>query len=545
MSLSFNKDAIVVGFPSATHQYSASEIMRAFCASRPLDQLDREIQMFKEKDGWNDLGYYRGAYHAIKHLREKLFGILQWIILLCCCRARVWSWMHHGGRYKPDLINKTKEYRPSINDLNVILKAANDVRILAERDDKRDEKNVGGVTGKNAVSVKVVVEGVDFICSDKFLGSGSYGDVFEAIYPLPDSDSDSPPTREELLDPSTFTANAAFKRWKNGTGLSLDDFRREAELLESLRHDNILDIKGICHTVPGILTELMDGNLGELVRYVGQHASGVFYLQPGVPLAIALKIAGALEHMHNNSILHRDLKSDNIFISHDLERIKVGDFGTCRMIHIVASATTVVGTPRFMAPELALNAHMPVHERYTKSVDVWSYACLLFEMISGRFPWALEMEQKKLTEASIKGRQFWEEDVYTQDIRPSLSDEQIKAIESDPDSDSSILYELMQLCWIGEPTSRPSMADVVKCLKVGKRSAVDDLRRQLQSSSSGAMSDTELVQHQDAEQGHVVDKEDSPSSSSSSHQQHAPPNQGEAEPRSKRAKTEHNAKHDQ
>ncbi|XP_064346826.1 serine/threonine-protein kinase Nek11 isoform X2 [Camelus dromedarius] len=80
-----------------------------------------------------------------------------------------------------------------------------------------------------------------------------------------------------------------------------------------------------------------------------------------------------VDYMHERRILHRDLKSKNIFLKNNL--LKIGDFGVSRLL--VGScdlATTLAGTPHYMSPE-ALK-----HQGYDTKSDIWSLACILYEM---------------------------------------------------------------------------------------------------------------------------------------------------------------------
>ncbi|VFV31102.1 nima (never in mitosis gene a)-related expressed [Lynx pardinus] len=77
--------------------------------------------------------------------------------------------------------------------------------------------------------------------------------------------------------------------------------------------------------------------------------------------------------MHERRILHRDLKSKNIFLKNNL--LKIGDFGVSRLLMGSCDlATTLTGTPHYMSPE-ALK-----HQGYNTKSDIWSLACILYEM---------------------------------------------------------------------------------------------------------------------------------------------------------------------
>ena len=104
--------------------------------------------------------------------------------------------------------------------------------------------------------------------------------------------------------------------------------------------------------------------------------------QGGVPLTEdmvwkwALHIIIGLNHMHTRKILHRDLKSANIFISNSGDA-KIGDLGVSRMLATHQKmAHTIVGTPFYLSPELCEG------KPYNEKSDVWALGVIMFEMCS-------------------------------------------------------------------------------------------------------------------------------------------------------------------
>lgn len=86
----------------------------------------------------------------------------------------------------------------------------------------------------------------------------------------------------------------------------------------------------------------------------------------------------ALEHLHDNGIIYRDLKLDNVVLAPD-GHIKLTDYGLCKGNTYYETTTgTYCGTPEFMAPEILMN------QRYTRAVDWWAFGVLLFEMLAGQ-----------------------------------------------------------------------------------------------------------------------------------------------------------------
>ncbi|XP_004588447.3 serine/threonine-protein kinase Nek11 isoform X2 [Ochotona princeps] len=80
-----------------------------------------------------------------------------------------------------------------------------------------------------------------------------------------------------------------------------------------------------------------------------------------------------VDYMHERRILHRDLKSKNIFLKNN--RLKIGDFGVSRLLMGSCDlATTLTGTPHYMSPEVLK------HQGYDTKSDIWSLACILYEL---------------------------------------------------------------------------------------------------------------------------------------------------------------------
>jgi Tol biopolymer transport system component len=163
--------------------------------------------------------------------------------------------------------------------------------------------------------------------------------------------------------------------------------KREAQMLAALNHPNIAAIYGFEESQGrhALVLELVDGpTIADLV------ARGPMALADAVGLA--RQIADALEAAHDKGIIHRDLKPANIKVT-GTGVVKVLDFGLAKVWNRAAEAPfaasptltatalgerAILGTPAYMSPEQARGRPLD------KRTDIWSFACVLFEMLTGR-----------------------------------------------------------------------------------------------------------------------------------------------------------------
>ncbi|CAH8665305.1 unnamed protein product [Schistosoma bovis] len=100
------------------------------------------------------------------------------------------------------------------------------------------------------------------------------------------------------------------------------------------------------------------------------------------------QILSALDHLHNNGVVHRDLKAENVFIVSNMY-VKLGDFGFSKCVAPDAALTTFCGSPPYAAPELF------VADSYTgPAVDLWALGVLLFYMVTGSLPFKADSLHK-------------------------------------------------------------------------------------------------------------------------------------------------------
>lgn len=152
----------------------------------------------------------------------------------------------------------------------------------------------------------------------------------------------------------------------------------EAKIMENLTHPNIIHFREVYKTKRGKLCIVMDyADGGDLQKYLKNTKK---YLKEDLILNWFTQICLAMKHVHDRKILHRDLKSQNIFLTKS-EFVKLGDFGIARVLtHTKDIAKTVVGTPYYLSPEIIEN------RPYSFASDIWSLGVLLYEMCCLRPP---------------------------------------------------------------------------------------------------------------------------------------------------------------
>lgn len=156
--------------------------------------------------------------------------------------------------------------------------------------------------------------------------------------------------------------------------------KNEAEVLHQMTHSNItMYIESFVENSKlYIVMEHADG--GDLTAAVQRRkASGQRWPEEEV-MRIFVQICLALKHVHDGNILHRDLKSQNIFLT--LKGIvKLGDFGIAKVLDASEDqARTQIGTPYYLSPEICEN------KPYGRKSDVWSLGVVLFELVALELP---------------------------------------------------------------------------------------------------------------------------------------------------------------
>ncbi|CAM6024128.1 unnamed protein product [Sphagnum balticum] len=230
----------------------------------------------------------------------------------------------------------------------------------------------------------------------------------------------------------------------------------EANLLSRMRHPNIVRFIGYTfgENRNVIVTELMSKDLRS---YLDEKKSASDLGSPDLSLLVVinimLQVAQAVNFLHENGVMHRDLKANNALVnvvegggqdeqqrlSSSSVQVKLTDFGLSKFkLNGSEYSTRMVGTTPWMAPEMFEDG--TTAEKYTKSADIYSFGMMFFEVLTGEIPYS-DIPRSKLLQSIHDGR------------RPCL-----------PPSCPVHLCEFIKRCWATRATDRPHFSEICRVL---------------------------------------------------------------------------------
>ncbi|KAE8741539.1 hypothetical protein FOCC_FOCC012923, partial [Frankliniella occidentalis] len=172
----------------------------------------------------------------------------------------------------------------------------------------------------------------------------------------------------------------------------------EARVLALLSHRNVVRYLGSWERDGCLLLEMEFAGGGTMAQFLAARTARNAALSERRALALFSQVASAIRHMHAHNVLHRDLKTENIFLTKD-NVVKVGDFGISKVMGTQVQAETVLGTPYYLSPEMAsmtgysfVPTQTVTHPcrpqceglQYDQKSDVWALGCVLYELLALR-----------------------------------------------------------------------------------------------------------------------------------------------------------------
>lgn len=258
------------------------------------------------------------------------------------------------------------------------------------------------------------------------IGQGFYGEVYKGTLERLDSEA-------ELV--------AVKKLRTDALSTTLADFEREINIMKTLEHPNVVQIKGVVHE-PEVSLVMEFVQHGSLKSYLKIHKDK---LQPNPNLLkFALDVARGMEYLGQKNIVHRDLAARNILVVDDFN-VKISDFGLAQVMgqndYYIMRSNRELPIPWY-APESLRDG------KFSPRSDVWSYGVTLYEMFSLG-------EEPRL--ASCTNEQDHQELMRVLDKGDRLPCPQ--------HCSQRIYVELMKPCWNFESRDRPSFSDICKVIK--------------------------------------------------------------------------------
>jgi NIMA (never in mitosis gene a)-related kinase len=159
-----------------------------------------------------------------------------------------------------------------------------------------------------------------------------------------------------------------------------DSAKKEVDVLRKMKHSNITEFFESFIENSKLYIVMEHADAGDLSAAINRRKTGMQYWPEDEVMRIFVQICLALKHVHNHNVLHRDLKSQNIFLT-SKGIVKLGDFGIAKVLdNYEAIAQTQIGTPYYLSPEICDS------QPYGRPSDIWALGVVLYELLALELP---------------------------------------------------------------------------------------------------------------------------------------------------------------
>ncbi|XP_034480363.1 probable serine/threonine-protein kinase DDB_G0271682 isoform X1 [Drosophila innubila] len=270
---------------------------------------------------------------------------------------------------------------------------------------------------ENEVDINVDIKEIILL---ENIGQGAFSDVYSAKCPTKFAD--------KII---------AVKKLRNSQDSS-KNLERELIILSRLKHPNIVTLYGISKDEVNRFHILLEySECGSLYNFLHVKKNSV---SDKNKLYWMLQCAKGIEYLHDQNIVHRDLKTANLLLYDEFQTLKLCDFGTVR--EIASNNTANTGTANYMAPEVMVSG------KYDTKCDVYSFGIIFWEVLSRKKPF---YHLGNITPLTLQNK-------VAKGVHPPLSD--IQGLEN-----LDGIKELIERCWHTESKERPTIQQVLQQLE--------------------------------------------------------------------------------
>ena len=169
---------------------------------------------------------------------------------------------------------------------------------------------------------------------------------------------------------------------KNVDNEKVESVKNEAEILSSLSNKYVVKYYESFTMSQNIYIVMEYCEKGDLCTYMTERLKNKkqnCYFTEDFIWKLFIQISIGLYYIHSKKIIHRDIKTLNIFLTKDFSG-KIGDLGVAKVLDGTTNAITFIGTPYYVSPEMCQN------KPYNEKSDIWALGCILYELITFRHP---------------------------------------------------------------------------------------------------------------------------------------------------------------